>query len=85
MTDGITLEPPYYVTLDVNTSKPTIWTESGNHLVATIELESEGQSSPAMQIARLFAAAPDLKAAILNSDDAHWTSAMRAAIAKTEG
>ena len=29
--------------------------------------------------ARLIAAAPDLLAAILNSDDAHWTPAMRAA------
>jgi len=35
--------------------------------------------------ARLIAAAPDLLAAILNSDDAHWTPAMRAAIAKATG
>jgi hypothetical protein len=35
--------------------------------------------------ARLMAAAPDLLAAILNSDDAHWTPAMRAAIAKAIG
>jgi hypothetical protein len=32
--------------------------------------------------ARLIAAAPDLLASILNSDDAHWTTAMRAAVAK---
>jgi len=32
--------------------------------------------------ARLIAAAPDLLDAILKSDDAHWTPAMRAAIAK---
>lgn len=32
--------------------------------------------------ARLIAAAPDLLAAILNSDDAHWTPAMRAAVRK---
>lgn len=32
--------------------------------------------------ARLIAAAPDLFAAILKSDDAHWTPAMRAAIKK---
>lgn len=35
--------------------------------------------------ARLFAAAPELLAAIKNSDDAHWTTAMRAAVAKAEG
>lgn len=35
--------------------------------------------------ARLIAAAPDLLAAIINSDDAHWTPAMRAAIAKATG
>jgi hypothetical protein len=35
--------------------------------------------------ARLIAAAPDLYKAILNSDDAHWTTAMRAAMAKVEG
>ena len=33
----------------------------------------------------LIAAAPDLLAAILNSDDAHWTPAMHAAIAKATG
>jgi len=32
--------------------------------------------------ARLIAAAPDLLDAILKSDDAHWTPAMRAAIKK---
>ncbi len=32
--------------------------------------------------ARLIAAAPDLLAAIINSDDAHWTPAMRAAMHK---
>ena len=32
--------------------------------------------------ARLISAAPDLLDAILKSDDAHWTPAMRAAIAK---
>lgn len=35
--------------------------------------------------AHLIAAAPDLYAAILNSDDAHLTTAMRAAMAKAEG
>lgn len=35
--------------------------------------------------ARLIAAAPDLYDAIRNSDDAHWTPAMRAAMAKAEG
>lgn len=35
--------------------------------------------------ANLIAAAPDLLAAIKNSDDAHWTTAMRAAMAKAEG
>ena len=35
--------------------------------------------------ARLIAAAPDLFSAIINSDDAHWTPAMRAAIAKARG
>jgi hypothetical protein len=35
--------------------------------------------------ARLIAAAPDLLEAILNSDDAHWTPAMRAAITKATG
>jgi hypothetical protein len=35
--------------------------------------------------ARLIAAAPDLLAAIVNSDDAHWTPAMRAAMAKARG
>lgn len=35
--------------------------------------------------ARLIAAAPCLYAAIKNSDDAHWTPAMRAALAKVEG
>lgn len=35
--------------------------------------------------ARLIAAAPDLLAAIKNSDDAHWTPAMRAAMAKATG
>ena len=34
---------------------------------------------------RLIAAAPDLYDAIRNSDDAHWTTAMRAAMAKVEG
>jgi hypothetical protein len=34
---------------------------------------------------RLIAAAPDMYEAIANSDDAHWTPAMRAAIAKAEG
>lgn len=34
---------------------------------------------------RLISAAPDLLAAILNSDDAHWTPAMRAAIKKATG
>jgi hypothetical protein len=34
--------------------------------------------------ARLIAAAPDLYAAIINSDDGHWTPAMRAAIAKAK-
>jgi hypothetical protein len=37
---------------------------------------------PSEANARLIAAAPDLLAAILNSDDAHWTPAMRAAIQK---
>ena len=32
--------------------------------------------------ANLMAAAPELLAAIVYSDDAHWTPAMRAAIAK---
>lgn len=35
--------------------------------------------------ARLIAAAPDLLDAILKSDDAHWTPAMRAAIARATG
>ncbi len=35
--------------------------------------------------ARLIAAAPDLFEAIINSDDAHWTVAMRAALAKATG
>lgn len=35
--------------------------------------------------ARLISAAPDLLAAIVNSDDAHWTPAMRAAMAKATG
>ena len=35
--------------------------------------------------ARLIAAAPDLLEAIFLSDDAHWTPAMRAAIAKATG
>lgn len=35
--------------------------------------------------ARLIAAAPDLYAAIKNSDDQYWTPAMRAALAKAEG
>lgn len=34
---------------------------------------------------RLIAAAPALYDAIRNSDDAHWTPAMRAAMAKVEG
>jgi hypothetical protein len=45
---------------------------------AAIEQEMEAN-------ARLIAAAPDLYAAIRNSDDAHWTTAMRAAMAKVEG
>jgi hypothetical protein len=35
--------------------------------------------------ARLIAAAPDLLDAILYSDDAHWTPAMRAAMLKATG
>jgi hypothetical protein len=35
--------------------------------------------------AALIIAAPDLLAAIANSDDAHWTPAMRAAMAKAMG
>jgi hypothetical protein len=35
--------------------------------------------------AHLIAAAPDLYAAISNSDDAHWTPAMRAALKKARG
>ncbi len=35
--------------------------------------------------ARLISAAPDLLDAILKSDDAHWTPAMRAAIRKATG
>jgi hypothetical protein len=34
---------------------------------------------------RLISAAPDLYAAIANSDDAHWTPAMRAALKKARG
>lgn len=43
------------------------------HIALNIQSEAD---------ARLIAAAPDLLAAIVNSNDAHWTMAMRAAVAK---
>jgi hypothetical protein len=46
---------------------------------------SHGDPAKIEADARLIAAAPDLLKAILMSDDAHWTPAMRAAINKARG
>jgi hypothetical protein len=44
-----------------------------------------GGTDPANVNARLIAASWNLYEAIRNSDDAHWTPAMRTAMAKVEG
>jgi hypothetical protein len=51
-----------------------------NRVVAEIPARAERVAN-----AHLIAAAPDLYSAIRNSDDAHWTPAMRTAMAKAEG
>jgi hypothetical protein len=58
-----------------------------NSVIARIQFDNRPEELAEVSIAdaRLIAAAPDLYAAILNSDDAHWTPAMRAAMAKAEG
>jgi hypothetical protein len=82
------LHPPFYVTVDVNSKKPIIWTERGNHLVATIEHESEGQNSEAIKLAHLFKASPLVKAvlsALLAAGyTREFTDEARAAIQQTE-
>lgn len=57
---------------------------SAKHCVATCWINDIPRKQAAAN-AVLMAAAPDLLEAILKSDDAHWTPAMRAAIAKAIG
>lgn len=57
---------------------------SAKHCVATCWINDIPRKQAAAN-AVLMAAAPDLLEAILKSDDAHWTPAMRAAIAKATG
>ena len=57
----------------------------GRMQINTYPIIASMECEPREANARLIAAAPDLLEAILKSDDAHWTPAMRAAIAKATG
>jgi hypothetical protein len=59
-----------------------IGTEDGEGITDPCFNLWRGDGEEAAANARLIAAAPDLLAAIMNSDDAHWTPAMRAAVKK---
>lgn len=52
------------------------------YLTRGYEGDAQGDDCPSWANARLIAAAPDLLDAILKSDDAHWTPAMRVAVRK---
>jgi hypothetical protein len=65
-------------------------TDAYTHIVRTGENRflcqlAQDTSGVAEANARLIAAAPELLDAILKSDDAHWTTAMRVAITKAIG
>jgi hypothetical protein len=67
---------------------PAVYGADGRSLVAIAEgggRERAVDAPEARANAHLIAAAPDLFAAIIYSDDAHWTPAMRAALKKAIG
>jgi hypothetical protein len=55
---------------------------ANDYAVAVIPYPAHLRNAATTADARLITAAPDLLAAILSSDPAHWTPAMVAAIAK---
>ncbi len=62
-----------------------IWNHSAEHYTRIATVSDKNDDANARCNAHVMAAAPELYAAILNSDDAHWTPAMRAALAKARG
>jgi hypothetical protein len=62
-----------------------IWNHSPEHYTRVVTVNDLNDDGNAKHNARLMSAAPDLFNAIFNSDDAHWTPAMRAAMKKAVG